>query len=279
MHFKIRYKPREPFLCAVKPESGESMKSLLLLTIFSFLLIGQFTPASDILTEVETGETLESFSEPLRATATGFYPIWENTGFVESKTGNAFLGTYSGHVGLAGKVNVGIQPIFFAYRAPNGYIKAQLWESELFSVAGQVGLFHLLTGASRSSFSPMFTTRLDNPDYTVTLLPVSVSATLKLNDLADIHSTITGMGIFGSDDRLKKEAFFAYSLQVELLPKSRHALVFHWTDVGLWHHDLTVLGASYRYRNTWFEGRLGYFYRLRDLGNQNGPLIGFGFLL
>jgi hypothetical protein len=40
-----------------------------------------------------------------------------------------------------------------------------------------------------------------------------------------------------------------------------------------------VAGASYRYRNSWMELRLGYFYRFGKSGGQSAPLAAIGVLL
>lgn len=218
-----------------------------------------------------------SDTSDLRASTTGFYPLWENTAFVE-KGGDAFFGTYSGHVGILGRANIGVAPIHFAYRTPNVFVKSRIWNNDSFFVSGQVGAYYLLERASRSSMSPDYTSRLDNPDFTMTLLPISLATTYRLDDWIDLHQTVTSLWITSSGP-VDNQMSLSYSFVAELLPVGRHSLNFHWTDVGLWNHDNTILGTSYRYRNTWVEFRLGYFYRIRRLGNQSGPLIGLGFLL
>lgn len=232
-------------------------RSFLFLSLFSF-----FLRADD---------------SPLRPSTTGFYPLWENTAFVENG-GDAFFGTYSGHVGVANRLQIGLAPIHFAYRTPNLYLKGFVWGNDSFYIGAQAGVYHLLERASRSSMSPDYTSRLDNPDFTVTLFPLSLPTTLRPFEWLDLHQTVTGL-VITSTGPIQKEVTWSYSLVAELLPLNRHALLLHWTDVGLWAHDNTIVGASYRYRNTWMEFKLGYFYRFRKTGNQSSPLVGIGFLL
>jgi hypothetical protein len=218
-----------------------------------------------------------ALGQELRADTTGFYPIWENTGHVE-KSGDVRLGTTGAQVGLAGVVHVGVQPLNFVYRSPNGYLKVALLDTGKWRFALQAGGYRLLPGASRASFSPMYSARIDNPDFAITLVPVSLSASVEMAPWLEVHQTLTAMGVIASP-QLRTTVTPGYSAVAELNPRGRHALTLHGGEVGFWAHDLAVAGASYRYRNNWLEFRLGYFYRFTKSGVQGAPLAALGILL
>lgn len=213
----------------------------------------------------------------LRADTTGFYPLWEGTGHVE-RAGHLRIGTTGVQAGVAGVLHFGVQPLNFVYRTPNVFAKVQVLRTRTFSMALQAGFFRLLAGASRATFSPLYSTRLDNPDFALSLLPVSASGTLRVGTWLDLHQTATGLITLGSGP-LASSLTPGLSVAAELNPLGRHALTLHAAEAGFWAHDLAVLGASYRYRNTWLEVRLGYFYRFTHAGVQAAPLLGIGVLL
>jgi hypothetical protein len=220
---------------------------------------------------------LPAFADGLRGDTTGFYPIWENTGHVE-EAGDVRLGTMGAQVGVGGIAHAGVQPVNFIYRAPNAYLKVQILRAGRWRVAAQAGGMRLMQGASRSFFSPMYSTRLDNPDFGITLVPVSVSASAEVASWLEIHQTLTGLGVV-TGGPLRNGVTPGYSAVAELNPRGRHALSLHLGETGAWAHDLAVAGASYRYRNGWMEFRLGYFYRFTKAGVQAAPLVGLGVLL
>ena len=218
-----------------------------------------------------------ALGEELRRDTTGFQPLWENTGYVE-ESGEVRLGTTGAQVGLAGRAHAGVQPLNFAYRSPNAYLKLALPGSARWHLAVQAGAYRLLEGASRSSFSPMYSSRIDNPDFAVTLLPASFSASVLLFPWLELHQTLTGLGILAAGP-LKGGVTPGYAAVAELNPRGRHSLSLHAEDAGLWTRDLAAAGASYRYRNGWMEFRLGYFYRFTRAGRQAAPLAALAVLL
>ena len=208
----------------------------------------------------------------------GFYPIWENTGFV----GNArdiYLGTNGAHYGIGDFMHVGLNPVNFAYRTPNAYAKFKLFEKGRWHVAVQTGFFYLMDEASRAFLSPMYTSRLDNPDFNVTLIPVALTASYELSDWMQIHQTLTELGEFCTTGEIVNQAYTGYMISAELLAKRRHSVIFHAGEVGFWNHDFSTIGASYRFHNTWLEAQIGYFYRFQTDGNESSPMISLGFLL
>jgi hypothetical protein len=217
-------------------------------------------------------------ADGIRPSTEGFYPLWENTGFVE-KAREIYLGTNGAHFGIEDVAHVGVQPINFAYRAPNGYVKFSLLQRGRWHVSGQVGGFYLMNEASRAFLSPMYTSRLDNPDFSVTLIPVSLTATLEVSDWMQLHQTATTLGVFCPSGQIENSAYLGYTAVAELLAKRRHSVLLHAGEVGFWNHDFSLLGTSYRYHNSWMDFQVGYFYRFRQDGNQSAPMISLGFLI
>jgi hypothetical protein len=213
-----------------------------------------------------------------RPSAEGFYPIWENTGFVERHR-EMYIGTNGAHYGILNVAQIGVQPINFIYRSPNAYAKVQLARGDQWRLSGQIGAYYLMSEASRAFFSPMYSSRLDNPGFSVYLMPVSLTATHQVSDWLELHQTATALGVHSSSGRLPAQAYLGYSVVAELKARARHSVLLHAGEVGFWNHDFSLLGTSYRYHNSWMEFRLGYFYRMRPNGMQASPLIGFGLVI
>ena len=221
---------------------------------------------------------LAASAEDVRPDTTGLYPIWEGTGHVEA-SGGVRIGTTGAQVGIGGFAHAGIMPVNFIQRAPNAYFKLALVETQTFHVAAQAGAYRLLSGATRDLFSPMFASRMDNSDFDVTMLPVSLSASWEAARWLEIHQTATALRISGAGDRIATAVTPGYSVVGELNPHSRHGLSLHLAEVGFWRHDMTIAGASYRYRNGWMEYRVGYFYRFTKSGVQSSPIASLAVLL
>ena len=203
--------------------------------------------------------------------------MWENTGFVE-RSGDVYAGTTGVQAGIAGVAQAGIVPVAFISRSPNAYAKLAVVRTRRWNVAVQVGGYRLLSGATRSFYSPAYSTRLDNPDFGITLVPVAVSASTEIGSWLELHQTITMLGVITSGP-LRNGVTTGYSAVAEVNPHGRHALSFHFAEVGFWSQDLALAGASYRYRNGFLEMRLGYFYRFTRTGMQAAPLAALAVLL
>lgn len=209
--------------------------------------------------------------------AEGFYPIWENTGFVEShKTG--FIGTNGAHFGVQNRFQLGSEPINFMYRAPNLNFKAKLFGDEDTSISAQAGFFHLMSGASSAFLSPMYSSRLDNPDFQVQLFPLSLSSSHSFSDWLQIHQTWTLLHV-RSGGPIVPSSTFGYSVVAEMLGNFPHSVLLHLGEVGFWNHDFATVGISYCRRTLSTEFRLGYFYRVRSDSLQSSPMLGLGFYL
>src|SRR6266850_2051416 len=213
-------------------------------------------------------------ADEIRPDTTGFYPMWENTGHVE-RSGDIHLGSTGAQVGIADVGHIGVQPINFIYRSPNVYAKVELLRAGRWTVAAQAGAYRLMTGAALAFFSPMYSTRLDNRDFGITLAPVSLSASFEAARWLEVHQTVTALGVYSSG-AVRSGVTGGYSVVAELNPHGRHGLSFHAADAGILIRDLALAGAAYRYRNTWMELRLGYFYRLTRAGVQATPLVALG---
>lgn len=232
-------------------------------------------PAS--VTQVKVAAS-ESTADSIRPSTTGFYPLWENTGYVERHR-EIYLGTNGAHYGIADVAHIGTQPIHFLYRAPNAYAKFSLLKRGSWNLSAQAGFFYLMNEASRAFLSPMYASRLDNPDFNVILLPMTFSATYELSDWLQLHQSATMMGIYSASGQLTNEVFPGYTAVAEFLARRRHSVLAHFGEVGFWKHDFSMMGISYRYHNTWIDAQIGYFYRFRADGNQAAPMVSLGFLM
>lgn len=221
---------------------------------------------------------LASAAESFQPSVEGFYPIWESTGYIQRHR-HGYIGTNGIDFGIQDVAQVGVQPVLFLYRSPNAYFKLSVYEKDDWHIAGQIGAYHLFDQASRAFFSPMYSSRLDNPNFNVLLLPVSGIATKEVSDWLDIHQTLTAETIYSSNGSLPTQMSFGYSIVTELKALAHHSILLHATEVGFWNHDLLILGTSYRYHNNWLELRLGYFYRMSPGSLQSSPLFGIGFHL
>src|SRR5205814_10525125 len=88
------------------------------------------------------------------------------------------------------------QPMTFVERTLNGYHKVALRSARKWRFAAQTGAFRLLDAASRALFSPMYSSRLDNMGFGVTLVPVAVSASVEVARWLEVHQTLTGLGVY-----------------------------------------------------------------------------------
>ncbi|MGK5089602.1 hypothetical protein WDW86_18780 [Bdellovibrionota bacterium FG-2] len=221
--------------------------------------------------------TLALANEGPTQTTTGFYPIWENTGLTE-KHREGYLGTNDAHIGIKDIAQVGVQPLGLMYRTPNAYTKLRIFETSTWHLSAQLGASWLMKGASRSFFSPMYTSRLDNPDFSVVIIPASVSATHDIADWLVVHQSLTALTLHTTGS-LANEMYPGYSLSSEFRAKTYHSLSIHVGEVGIWKHDFSYLGGSYRFSNSWAEFKIGYFYRIRPDSLQASPLVSLGFYL
>ncbi len=221
--------------------------------------------------------TLALANEGPTQTTTGFYPIWENTGLTE-KHREGYLGSNDAHIGINDVAQFGVQPLGLMYRTPNAYLKLRLLDTSDWHLSAQLGASWIMRDASRSFLSPMYTSRLDNPDFSVILISASVSATRNVADWLQIHQTLTALTLHTTGS-LANETYPGYSIATEFRGKTHHALSVHFGEVGFWKHDFSFLGGSYRFSNSWAEFKIGYFYRIRPDSLQASPLVSLGFYL
>lgn len=213
----------------------------------------------------------------LNPSAVGFYPIWENSGSVLPHKG-LFLGSNGAAFGINNSFQVGTNPLQFVYRTPNANLKYRILNQGRWQLAGQIGIYHLLEAASRAFLSPNFSSRIDNPDFSITMLPATFAATYHFANWMQIHQSATALTVFGTGNVLT-ETTFGYSVVAELMANARHSVSVHAQHVGITRRDFSLIGVGYHYQNTWFDFRAGYFYRFRQAGTQTVPLLSLGFWL
>ncbi len=214
-----------------------------------------------------------------RPNTQGFYPLWENTGLIQPAR-QLFVATTGVQFGFENNGHVGLMPLSYIYRTPNLYFKYRLMTDpdRRWQLAIQGNLYYILQGGARSMFSPVYTSRLDNSDFSFALVPVALSGTYLVKDWWVLHATLTELGIFGGG--LQNGVETGLSAVSEFRVTDGSSLLFHLGEVGFWSHDFWYTGASYRYHSEGgFELRLGYFYRMFTMGAQSGALVGAGFEL
>ena len=219
-------------------------------------------------------------SNEVRSNASGFYPIWENTAEVESHQ-EIFIGTTGAQFGVLNRAQVGSNLLQFIYRTPNISGKFLLPSPASLSTwkfGVSATYFHLLESASESLFSPMYNSRITNPDFSIHLTSLQALATHQPNDWIRFHHSLTALSTVASGP-LNSETYLGYSFVAELSGKRSHSLLLHATEVGFWKHDFSLLGLSYRYQGKVTELRAGYFYRMTRAGVEHSPLVGLGFAL
>lgn len=220
---------------------------------------------------------LAEFAQSAKPSTSGFYPIWENTAFIEGHQ-HLYLGTTGAHFGIQNRLHLGLNIIQWVYRTPNLFVKLKTTESESFQTALTFGYFRIQERAAKGTLSPTYTTRLDNANYAVNLLPIAFSGSFTPAEWFTLHQTVTYLQVMNSGP-LKNQGTLGYSATAEFQAVSQHSLLFHAIEIGLTSHDRFISGASYRYQGETFDFRLGYFYRVKSVGQDSGPLIGFGVTL
>lgn len=250
------------------------------------LLLGAFVArAQEPATAPEAAAAAQKAPEPPAAEApapeeeptsslTGLYPLWENTGHILGHR-RLFLGTSNAELGLFDTVQVGVHPLFYLFRTLNVHAKVRLRKSERLSVAAHAEVLHFLPGASEAFTSSNYVSRLDTRDVLLTVVPVGTSASYAVTPWFYLHGTATVAGIFDNGP-FRERLVLGTTVVAEVLALRRHSLSLHAGEVGFWNHDFATLGASYRYRLSWFELKLGYFFRFMGDGRQGSPLFSLG---
>ncbi|MBI5511593.1 MAG: hypothetical protein HY903_22790 [Deltaproteobacteria bacterium] len=221
-------------------------------------------------------EVNEDSPDPFEHAASGFYPIWDNNGYVLPHR-RAVIGTSAALFGIGGVLQLGLVPTALAMRTPNLQAKLALYQSEQILVAAQVSTLVLLPGASATFASPRYTSRLDNPENSIVATPLSLAMTWRPTPWLAIHPSLTGLGVFGRN--VKNEVFAGGFVTAELTAAKYHSFFLHAGEIGFWDHDMAILGASYRLNWGWLEARIGYVYRVTPDGLQGQPLMSAGLLL
>ncbi len=204
--------------------------------------------------------------------ANGFYPIWENTGYTVGSS-SLLIGYSHLQYGFASS-HIGLQPDYYFYRAPNLHYKHVLYSKPNRSFALQIGAMTFLRN-SGESLSEFYTSRIDNPDFTLWMFPVSAAESWQVYDWFLLHQTITALPLF-STAKIKNNVSVGYSAVTEFLAGKKHSFLLHGGEIGFWSHDFWYTGFSYRYARQSFWIQAGYFYRFRQEGTQQSPMIELG---
>ena len=228
---------------------------------------------SDNVTTSQSKDTSKDMGRPL---TTRVYPLWEGTARVLAKR-SFIVGLNSAAVGVGGRTQIGLSPMTFILRTPNIEAKTKVYENEKYhvDVAVSAGFFALLKGASSALFSPQYATRLSNRGATLFVMPLSLIVSYQPCSFLTLHNTFTVTGVFPTA-QLVSSAYGGDFLTAEFTGFRYHSVLLHTGEIGMWSHDLFVLGASYRYQRAFFELKVGYFYRLNKDGGQGAPIVDLG---
>ena len=213
-------------------------------------------------------------SDSGRVVATsGLFPLWENTGVLLAPS-RVYLGTSQLAAALGSRVQVGLNPLRYAFRTPNLGVKVSLVQSPRVAVAANAEVLWLMPGSSEMFSTSNFSARLDTSQRSIVAVPMSISATTALTPSLLLHLTVTEL--FRTTSRPGLQTSSGASAVVEWRPLTHHAMAAHVTEVGFWQHDFFQFGASYRYQRSIFEARLGVAYQLRADGPRVVPAASIG---
>jgi hypothetical protein len=205
--------------------------------------------------------------------ATGFYPLWEDTG-TTLEDRQFLLGTDYFEVGLGGSAQAGLRPQEFLFRTPNLHGKVRLLARGSIELSVHAEALVLLAGATSIFTSSNFVSRIDNSSGALWVIPVGSTLSWFPTGFAAIHTTVTMLNVGG-----KGQPYYAslgLSAVIELRALKHNGLLLHFTEVGFWRQDMFVVGASYRFNLGWFGAQAGYFYRFSPDGSQASPLFALG---
>src|SRR5471030_143742 len=234
--------------------------------LYRWTMLGVFLAAA-LVASAPDGVDRSAFA------ATGFYPLWEDTGSTLENR-QMLLGTDYFELGLGGNAQVGLRPQEFLFRTPNLHGKVRLFARGPIELSVHAETLALLSGATSIFTSSNFVSRIDNSSGTLWVIPVGSTLSWFPAEFAAIHTTLTMLSVGG-----KGQPYYAslgLSAVIELRALKRNGLLFHFTEIGFWRQDMFVIGASYRLNLSWFWAQIGYFYRFSPDGSQASPLLSLG---
>jgi hypothetical protein len=208
-------------------------------------------------------------------TASGLYPLWEDTGTL-LEPGGFQLSTSAILAGLTRHLQIGLQPTWLLHRAPNLEAKLSLYSRPGLSLALRQQVVVLFRDAQERMLTTVYGSRLANPSAPVFIAPLSLHASWQPFSRLLLHGSATVLPVLSDQSDFKDQASAGLSLMVELPVLAGHSLLLHGGEVGIWDHDFAYVGASYRLNYSWFFLQLGYFQRIRDEGSQGSPLLNVG---
>jgi len=208
----------------------------------------------------------------------GLYPIWEDTGSLLSPS-SLELSTSGVRAGLLERLQLGVQPNYLLHRAPNLELKVALYSRPGLQVALRQSAVVLFRDAQERMITPVYASRLANPDSTVWLLPASVHASWQPFTRLRVHGSATLLPLLSNQRDFDNQLSAGLAAMVELPVLPGNSLLLHAGEAGLWDHDFAYVGASYRLNYRAFLLQFGYAYRLRPEGVQGSPMLNLGVYL
>ncbi len=234
-----------------------------------------FFTARPCLAASEPGSSGGSSWGRHRLATSGFYPIWEDTGSL-LEPADIQLASNGFRVRIPGDVQLGLQPTYYLHRAPNLEAKVSILKRAELQLALRQSVIVLFRNAQDRMITPVYASRLTNPNSNVVLAPASLHATWRPFSFLLVHGSATVLPMLSNEKDFENRAVGGLSAMVELPVVRGHSLLLHGGEVGLWDHDFAYLGASYRLNYAWFMMQLGFAYRLRPEGAQGSPLLSVG---
>lgn len=199
----------------------------------------------------------------------GLYPIWESDGRVLPNRG-LVLGVRRAQFGIADRLHLNMDIGMFISRTPNMGGRLSLWRDAKFATSLQVMGYLALPGAYEpfwsSSYQPRFA-----PPKSVFMLPVSFAHSIHLTPWLKLHNTSTILGVAGK--AIETDGVVGHFATLEMNANLMNSLFLHVGEVGFWRHEFLVMGASYRFFWSWFEARIGYYFRVHPDGVESQPLF------
>lgn len=127
----------------------------------------------------------------------GLYPIWEETGAVESSL-SARIGFGHAQVGL-GPLTIGTQPFLDLYRTPNAYAKLGLLRSGRVRLALFGRVHSLPTAAEQQGLGTVNASTFANPFAPVTLLASGAAVSWIVRPTLHAHASATILNVRSPD--------------------------------------------------------------------------------
>jgi hypothetical protein len=212
-------------------------------------------------------------------TVNGLYPLWEQTGILHA-AGTGQVGYGHAQLGLGG-VQFGTQPFLDLYGTPNVQLKAAVVSRGSVQIAAQLGLYQVPVAAASQSIGNLRPVGLVNPYGPVSLVPLSMAASLIATPRLGVHVTATLLVTRSTltDDRRAVDVSTGQSLLAELWATQRWAARLHVGVDGVGVAGRSHAGLSFAYAGDRLTLQAGYVRWLTLEGESSGSIMFDGALL